>query len=230
MLKIFFIYGKMIVCEFKIRGVFLKNNKNNEKALRKILEVLKKSYKKNKVATIIVVAILVVALVVGFVIMNSKGNDEKSDKGEKETTTTTTTTVVTTTVVTTKKEETTTTTAKKEEVTTTTTVVTTTEKADEEIEIVYNFRYEDYLNDHFKKHKADTGCQTVEEYLARANYVIFNPDSLMGDEKSDGEDSGGDLVYYLEETNEIVFLSSDGYIRTYFKPTRGIDYFYDNVA
>ncbi len=211
----------------KIWGVFLKNNKNNEKAVRKILEVLKNSYKKNKVATIIVVAILVVVLGVGFLIFNSKGNDDKSDKDEKATTTTTTS--VTTTVTTAKKEEVTTTTTKKEEVTTTT-VITTTEKSDDEIEIVYNFRYEDYLNDHFEKHKGDTGCKTVEEYLERANYVIFNPDSLMGDEKSDGEDSGGDLVYYLEETNEIVFLSSDGYIRTYFKPTRGIDYFYDNVA
>lgn len=192
--------------------------KNKEKAAKEIFGLLKKSYKKNKVATIIVVAILVVALVVCFLILNSKGNDEKSDKSEKETTTTTTT--VTTTVVTDNNEDT----------TTTTTAVTTTEKDDEEIEIVYNFRYEDYLNDHFEKHKGDTGCKTVEEYLERANYVIFNPDSLMGDEKPSDDDDGGDLVYYLEETNEIVFLSGDGYIRTYFKPTRGIDYFYDNVA
>lgn len=191
--------------------------KNKEKAVKEIFGLLKKSYKKNKVATIVVVAILVVALIVGFLILNSKGNDEKSDKSEKETTTTTTT--VTTTVVTDNNEDT----------TTTTTAVTTTEKADDKTEIVYNFRYEDYLNDHFEKHKGDTGCKTVEEYLERANYVIFNPDSLMGDEKP-SDDDGGDLVYYLEETNEIVFLSSDGYIRTYFKPTRGIDYFYDNVA
>ena len=35
----------------------------------------------------------------------------------------------------------------------------------------------------------------------------------------------GDYIYYLESTNEFVVVSTDGYIRTYFKPTDGIDYF-----
>ena len=34
-----------------------------------------------------------------------------------------------------------------------------------------------------------------------------------------------DNVYYLESTNEFVIVSTDGYIRTYFKPNDGIDYF-----
>ena len=41
--------------------------------------------------------------------------------------------------------------------------------------------------------------------------------------KLEAED--GDDVYYLEETNEFVIVSTDGYIRTYFKPSKGIDYY-----
>ena len=35
----------------------------------------------------------------------------------------------------------------------------------------------------------------------------------------------GDDVYYIEETNEFVIVSTDGYIRTYFYPRDGIEYF-----
>ena len=39
-------------------------------------------------------------------------------------------------------------------------------------------------------------------------------------EKEDGDD-----IYYLEETNEIVFVSKSGYIRSYFKPSKGKAYY-----
>lgn len=32
-------------------------------------------------------------------------------------------------------------------------------------------------------------------------------------------------VYYVESTNEFVIVSTDGYIRTYFKPDAGISYY-----
>ena len=41
--------------------------------------------------------------------------------------------------------------------------------------------------------------------------------------KIEAED--GDDVYYLESTNEFVIVSTDGYIRTYFKPEDGIEYY-----
>ena len=41
--------------------------------------------------------------------------------------------------------------------------------------------------------------------------------------KLEAED--GDDVYYLENTNEFVIVSTDGYIRTYFKPSRGMEYY-----
>ena len=64
------------------------------------------------------------------------------------------------------------------------------------------------------------GYDSKEEYLAGANAVIANPDSLHKLEEEDG-----DNVYYLEETNEFVIVSTDGYIRTYFWPQDGIAYY-----
>lgn len=41
--------------------------------------------------------------------------------------------------------------------------------------------------------------------------------------KTEAEDVDG--VYYLESTNELVIVSTDGYIRTFFKPNDGIAYY-----
>ena len=57
-------------------------------------------------------------------------------------------------------------------------------------------------------------------YLAGANKVVSSSNVLHKTEAEDGDD-----VYYLEETNEFVIVSTDGYIRTYFKPEDGIDYY-----
>lgn len=84
----------------------------------------------------------------------------------------------------------------------------------------YTFRYKSSLNEHYKKHKADTQTSSKEEYLYRANYVINNEDSLHKTEKEDGDD-----IYYLVKTNELVIVSPDGYIRTYFCPDNGREYF-----
>lgn len=86
-----------------------------------------------------------------------------------------------------------------------------TENADTEEEKTYTFRKPSYLTQHFEKHGAEMGYNTEEEYLAGANAVINNPNALH---KLEAEDN--DHVYYIEATNEIVFLSQDGYIRTYF--------------
>ena len=83
----------------------------------------------------------------------------------------------------------------------------------------YSFRSKKSLNEHFKKHGADTYCKSAEEYLAKANAVINNPDALTKNEAEDG-----DRVFYIEKTDEIVFLSTDGFIRTYFICS-GKDYF-----
>ncbi|MBO5343071.1 MAG: hypothetical protein J6A57_01295 [Ruminococcus sp.] len=90
--------------------------------------------------------------------------------------------------------------------------------------IEYYFRTESQLEQHFSKHgyefEGDFNYETAEDYENGASDVINNPDALY---KTEAED--GDGVYYLEGTNEFVVLSTDGYIRTYFRPSAGIDYF-----
>lgn len=84
----------------------------------------------------------------------------------------------------------------------------------------YTFRYDDLLQSHYKKHGIEMGFDSAEAYLAAANAVIANPEALTKTEKEDG-----DMVYYVERTNEFVVLSTDGYIRTYFCPDSGKGYF-----
>ena len=82
----------------------------------------------------------------------------------------------------------------------------------------YDFRRPDYLTEHYKKHGIEMGFESEEDYLDGANAVIANPAALH---KLEAEDD--DHVYFIESTGEIVFLSQDGYIRTYFISDK--DYF-----
>ena len=94
------------------------------------------------------------------------------------------------------------------------------EVEEDTVEIIYTFRKKSNLESHYEKHGIEMGFENAEEYLAAANKVLTNPDTLHKIEAEDGDD-----VYYLEETNEFVVVSTDGYIRTYFNPSGGIDYF-----
>lgn len=95
---------------------------------------------------------------------------------------------------------------------------------DDNIDVQYNFRTKKQLNQHFEKHGSEFDdifeYETAEEYEQGASDVINNPDALYKTEQEDG-----DGVYYIESTNEFVILSTDGYIRTYFRPRDGINYF-----
>ena len=84
----------------------------------------------------------------------------------------------------------------------------------------YRFRNKKLLNSHFEKHGIEMGFDTAAEYEAAASAVVNNKDALHKTEKEDGDD-----VYYLEDTNEFVIVSQDGYIRTYFNPSDGIRYY-----
>ncbi|MBR1771538.1 MAG: redoxin domain-containing protein [Lachnospiraceae bacterium] len=86
--------------------------------------------------------------------------------------------------------------------------------------VTYVFRNAKLLNQHYEKHGIEMGFASAAEYEAAASAVINNPNALYKTEKEDG-----DGVYYVEETNEFVILSTDGYIRTYFQPSNGIKYF-----
>lgn len=84
----------------------------------------------------------------------------------------------------------------------------------------YKFRNKNLLDQHYEKHGREMGFASAEEYEKAAAAVPNNPDALHKTEKEDGDD-----VYYVEATNEFVIVSTDGYIRTYFNPDRGIDYY-----
>lgn len=90
----------------------------------------------------------------------------------------------------------------------------------QQVEILYQFRAEKNLVQHFQKHGGEFDYANEEEYLEGANRVIQDPNALHKYEAEDGDD-----VYYLEESNEFVIVSTDGYIRTYFRPNDGIKYF-----
>ncbi len=79
--------------------------------------------------------------------------------------------------------------------------------------IRHYFRDGEKMRKHFLEHGEATNCDSPEEYLIKANEVIENPKVKRKPETDDGDN---DLVYYLSETGEIVFLSGDGYIRTYY--------------
>lgn len=96
----------------------------------------------------------------------------------------------------------------------------TADKASKTDEKYYTFRNEATLESHFEKHGSEFDYNNANEYQDGANAVILNPASLHKLEEEDGDD-----VYYLESTNEFVIVSTDGYIRTYFKPTDGKAYY-----
>ncbi len=88
-----------------------------------------------------------------------------------------------------------------------------------ETDFEYNFKHPDRLYSHYEKHGIGMGFVNENEYLAAANALIKNPEALHKTEAEDGDD-----IYYLEATNEIVFVSKEGYIRTYYICS-GKDYF-----
>ena len=94
------------------------------------------------------------------------------------------------------------------------------EPEQEQETVDYHFRNKKLLNSHFEKHGIEMGFDTAAEYEAAASAVVNNKDALHKTEKEDGDD-----VYYLEDTNEFVIVSKDGYIRTYFNPNDGIKYY-----
>ena len=96
----------------------------------------------------------------------------------------------------------------------------TQQTAPSNVQAAVLFRSEELLNDHYEKHGKDMGYESAEEYLAGANAAINNTTALHKTEKEDGDD-----VYYVESTNDFVVVSTDGYIRTYFRPEDGRAYY-----
>ena len=115
---------------------------------------------------------------------------------------------------TTKKQET-----SKPETTTTKKQETSKPESSKE-EVFYYFRNQGLYDSHYEKHGHEFGNITKEEYLQKANDLI-NSDSP--DVLTKYEDDG-DFMYFDKKSGEFLVLSPDGYIRTFFIPDDGIDY------
>ena len=83
----------------------------------------------------------------------------------------------------------------------------------------YSFRTEELYESHYQKHRDEFNDISKETYLEMANDLIYLESALTKLEED------GDILYYGEEANEFLVLSSDGYIRTFFRPSAGIDYY-----
>ena len=89
----------------------------------------------------------------------------------------------------------------------------------DKIQTGLTFKNSSLLNEHYNKHGIEMGFKSAEEYEQAAAAVAANPNSEHKYEAEDGDD-----VYYLASTDEIIFVSQKGFIRTYFNPG-GRDYF-----
>ena len=64
---------------------------------------------------------------------------------------------------------------------------------------------------HYVKHGKQTDCDSMEDYLFKANKVITDKNSLTKKQKKDN-----DTIFYNKRTNEFVVVAKAGYVRTYF--------------
>jgi len=85
----------------------------------------------------------------------------------------------------------------------------------------YKFRTQELLDSHYNKHGREFGTITKEQYLQGVNDLINStgPNILTKTEED------GDTLIYNTDTNEFAVITPDNIIRTYFRPTDGIDYF-----
>ena len=90
----------------------------------------------------------------------------------------------------------------------------------QQTELLYSFRTQELYDSHYVKHGHEFGDITQEEYLQKANELIASvADTILKKYEDDG-----DLMYFNTATDEFLVLSPDGYIRTYFIPDDGIEY------
>jgi pyocin large subunit-like protein len=83
--------------------------------------------------------------------------------------------------------------------------------------------------DHFQRHNSKFGFSNEIEYEMAADRFCggpIGPDTHFCQRSRDGA-----RILYNELTNELGFVDTDGYITTYFKPTRkGLEYFEKNCS
>ena len=81
--------------------------------------------------------------------------------------------------------------------------------------ILKQFASEQIFQKHYNKHAKEFGKISAQEYLERANVFADTP---LSDDVVQLVRSDGSISKYFFSTNEFVVVTSDGKIRTYFKP------------
>ena len=77
--------------------------------------------------------------------------------------------------------------------------------------------------EHYKRHGMQMGYDKISDYSKAASEFVNNEsESKLSHTAEDGT-----TYLYDPATNEFAMLSPGGKIITYFPPSRGIDYFYD---
>jgi filamentous hemagglutinin len=86
------------------------------------------------------------------------------------------------------------------------------------------------LANHHQRHRAELGWISEERYAVCADIFLGSP--LNPRTQLEGCRSNGDIVRYDQQTDEFGVLSSDGHIKTYYKPdprihgkTNNLEYF-----
>ncbi|RCX11374.1 uncharacterized protein DUF4157 [Anaerobacterium chartisolvens] len=84
------------------------------------------------------------------------------------------------------------------------------------------FATQTLFDSHYKKHVAEFGSVTQDQYLSGAQSLVgSSPGSgVLSKQRADG-----DTVFYNPTTNEFAILSGSKEIRTYFKPSGGLNYY-----
>ena len=75
---------------------------------------------------------------------------------------------------------------------------------------------------HLEKHRAEFEGWTEDRYLQRARELLMQP--LEDGELEEIKRSDGSISRYCFSTNEYIATTSNGNIRTFFRPTEGEEY------
>lgn len=87
-----------------------------------------------------------------------------------------------------------------------------------------NFASSEELTRHYKKHCAEFGNITEEEYLEKANQLFKEP---LSEDVEQLKRSDGSISKYKFSTNEFLAVTKDNIIKTYFLPKDKEQYWRD---
>ena len=80
---------------------------------------------------------------------------------------------------------------------------------------------------HNEKHLSNLGVESVNEMKANAVYFANKVDRVNNVSFIDDK---GTTYKYSKKTNELVLVTQDGYVISYFKPRNGENYYYKQEA